>query len=475
MRRICLLLALATGGWSTFPATADELPEPIQRALAGLGVPEESVSLLVRQVGRTEPVLSHLPEQPRNPASVMKLVTTFSALELLGPAYTWRTEAYFGGPFDGTTLHGDLGIKGYGDPFLVVEEFWNLLRGLRRLGLREIEGDLLLDDSYFEVPPEDPGAFDGQPFRTYNVAPSALLANFKAVQFLFLPDTANRRVHVGTDPELANLEIRNRLSLGDGPCNEYQGGISFSIEDPETNARVVLEGEFPASCGTYSLSRTVLQHDTYLYGMFGSLWSDLGGTQLGRLASGPIPAEANLVWTWQSPPLAEVIRSINKNSNNVMTRQLVLTIAAEQGELPGTEVRGGELVAEFLRSRNLHDGSLVLANGAGLSREGRVSARMLVDILEAAAKGPYAPEFMASLSIAGLDGTTRGRFDEDSGNGVMHVKSGRLDHVSALAGYAHADDGGVYALAILMNATDAHRGLGQDFEEAVMQWLQTQL
>ena len=467
------LLLIAAG--SGMPAARAELPEPIRRALAGLRVPEESVSILVRRVGATEPILSHLAEEPRNPASVMKLVTTWSALELLGPAYTWRTEVYFDGPFDGTTLRGDLGIKGYGDPFLVVEEFWNLLRSLRRLGLDTIEGDLVLDAGYFDVPLEDPGAFDGQPYRTYNVYPSALLVNFKAVQFFFLADPANNRVHVSTDPELDNLEIRNRLTLAEGPCTGYQGGISFAIDDPDTLSRVVLDGAFPTSCGSYTLSRTVLQHDTYLYGLFRALWSDLGGSLTGRLVGGSIPEGAALARTWQSPSLAEVIRSINKNSNNVMTRQLVLTIAAEQGPSPGTEAAGGERIAEFLRSRELHDGSLVLANGAGLSRDARVSAQMLVDILEAAATGPYAPEFMASLSIAGLDGTTRGRFDQDAGNGVMHVKTGRLDHVSALAGYAHASDGSTYALAILMNATDAHRGLGQDFEEAVTEWLHTQL
>jgi D-alanyl-D-alanine carboxypeptidase/D-alanyl-D-alanine-endopeptidase (penicillin-binding protein 4) len=463
------------GAGTAVTAAGQELPEPVRRALAGLGVPESSVSVLVERVGGTEPVLSHLAEEPRNPASVMKLVTTYSALELLGPAYTWPTEVYFDGDFDGSTLYGNLGIKGHGDPFLVVEEVWNLLRGLRRIGLEDIEGDLVLDDSYFDVPPEDPGLFDGQPYRTYNVVPNALLVNFKAVQFHFLADPVNRRVRVSTDPELENLGIRNRLTLGDGPCAGYQGGIAFDIDDPETLASVVLEGAFPASCGSYSLSRTVLQHDTYFYGLFRALWSDLGGTLGGRLASGPMPAEADLVQSWRSPPLAEVIRSINKNSNNVMTRQLVLTVAAERGEPPGTETRGAEIIAGFLRSRGLNDDSLVLTNGAGLSRDVRVSARMLVDILEAAATGPYAPEFMASLSIAGLDGTTRGRFDQDSGNGVMHVKTGRMDHVSALAGYLHASDGGTYALAILMNATDAHRGLGQDFEEAVTQWLHTQL
>ena len=100
---------------------------------------------------------------------------------------------------------------------------------------------------------------------------------------------------------------------------------------------------------------------------------------------------------------------------------------------------------------------------------------MLVDMLEAAATRAYAPEFISSLSIAGLDGTTRGRFSDASGNGIMHVKTGRLDHVSALAGYAHGNDDQRYVLAILLNATDAHRGLGQEVEEAVMRWLHARI
>ena len=434
------------------PSTGhSELPESIERVLAGLGVDSADVSILVRRLDSPEPMLSHLPEVARNPASVMKLVTTWSGLELLGPAYTWPTEVYFDGGFDGRRLYGDLAIKGHGDPFLVIEEFWKLLRAVRRLGLHEIEGDLLLDDSFFDIPPEDPGAFDGQPYRTYNVVPNALLVNFKAVRFFFLID------------------------LVDGPCRGYQAGISFNVDDPADMSRIIFEGDFPARCNNYSLSRTVLEHDTYVYGIFRSLWGELGGSLEGGFRKGPIPESASRVVTWESPPLAEVIRSINKNSNNVMTRQLLLTIGAEHVGTPGTEMNGIAVIDEFLTAEGVHDGSLQIVNGAGLSRESRVSARMLVDMLEAAARGAYAPEFLASLSIAGVDGTTRNRFDANSGNGVMHVKSGRLDHVSALAGYAHGDDDAIYALAVMMNATDAHRGLGQELEEAVMRWLHAQI
>jgi D-alanyl-D-alanine carboxypeptidase/D-alanyl-D-alanine-endopeptidase (penicillin-binding protein 4) len=472
--RLALKLALFCVGILPLASRA-ELPDAIQRVLTGLNIPADDVSILVQRIGASEPMLSHLPAEPRNPASVMKLVTTWSALELLGPSYSWPTEVYFDGDFDGQTLYGDLGIKGFGDPFLVIEEYWKLLRSLRRIGLRQIEGDLLLDESYFDIPPEDPGAFDGQPYRTYNVVPNALLVNFKAIRFFFLADPVNRRVLVSSDPELPNLDIRNRVTLVDGPCRGYQSGISFSIADPDEIANVILEGAFPASCNNYSLSRTVLQHDTYAWGLFRSLWNDLGGSVEGRLAKGPIPEDANIVLTWQSPPLAEVIRSINKNSNNVMTRQLLLTLGAELREVPGREFDGIAAIHEFLQAEGIHDGSLKMVNGAGLSRDSRVSAQLLVTMLERAARRAYAPEFMASLSIAGLDGTTRNRFDEDSGNGVMHVKTGRLDHVSALAGYAHGSDDAIYVLAVMLNSPEAHRGPGQELEEAVMRWLHSRI
>jgi D-alanyl-D-alanine carboxypeptidase/D-alanyl-D-alanine-endopeptidase (penicillin-binding protein 4) len=465
----CLLALL---GAAAIAAEAAELPPEIDRVLTGHGIAAEDVSIVVEPVDSTERLLSHLPDVPRNPASVMKLVTTWTALEYLGPAYTWPTEVYFLGDFDGRKLHGDLALKGYGDPYLVVEEFWKLLRALRRVGLEEIDGDLVLDDSYFAVNEEDPGAFDGQPYRTYNVVPNALLVNFKAVQFQFLPDPANARVHVATDPVLDNLEIRNDISLVDGPCRGYQAGISFNHADAATLSRVVLDGQFSRRCNAYTLSRTVLQHDTYAFGVFETLWREVGGKLNGTLRSSAVAEDAAPAMVWRSRPLGEVIRSINKNSNNVMTRQLLYTLGAEVLGPPGTRDKGIEVVHDFLEARGLDLSSLVLKNGAGLAREERISAGLLADLLRAAQQSAYAPEFLASLSLGGLDGTTRGRFDEHSGEGLMHVKTGRLDEVSALAGYVHAASGKTYVVAVIMNSADAHRGPGQELEEAVVRWVQ---
>jgi D-alanyl-D-alanine carboxypeptidase/D-alanyl-D-alanine-endopeptidase (penicillin-binding protein 4) len=453
-----------------FAASAAELPPEIQRVLTGHGIPATDISIVVQGVDDLEPILSHLPDVARSPASVMKIVTTWSALEYLGPAYTWPTDVYFLGEFDGRKLDGDLALKGYGDPYLVVEEVWKLLRSLRRLGLAEITGDLVLDDTFFAIDEPDPGAFDGQPYRTYNVVPNALLMNFKAVQFQFMADPARGRVSVATEPVLANLEIDNNLSLVDGPCRGYQAGIAFNHADAESLGRVVLDGEFSRRCNIYGLGRTVLQHDTFAFGLFGGLWKEVGGSFDGGLRKVQIPSETTPVIVWQSRPLGEVVRSINKNSNNVMTRQLLYTLGAEAAGAPGTRAKGVAAVRELLVARGVPTDSLLLQNGAGLSRDERASMQFFADLLRTAYRSPYAPEFIASLSLGGLDGTTRGRFDAAPTEGVMHLKTGRLDHVSAVAGYVRAANGRTYVVAVVMNTENAHRGPGQELEEAVLRF-----
>ena len=461
---------LALIGVAAFAAHASELPPEIDRVLTGHGIPATDVSIVVQAVDDTEPILSHLADVPRSPASVMKTVTTWSALEYLGPAYTWPTEIYFLGAFDGQKLDGDLGIKGYGDPQLVVEEVWKLTRALRRMGLTEISGDLVLDDSHFAIDEPDPGAFDGQPYRTYNVVPSALLMNFKAVQFQFMADSARGRVNVATEPVLSNLKIENNLTLVDGPCAGYQAGISFSHADPDALDTVVLDGRFSRRCNVYGLGRTVLQHDTFAFGLFSALWKEVGGSFSGEMRKDQIPLDTTPALIWRSRPLGEVIRSINKNSNNVMTRQLLYTLAAEAVGAPGTRENGVMVARELLAARGLDTSSLMLQNGAGLSRDERASMQLLVDLLRAAYSSPYAPEFIASLSLGGLDGTTRGRFDASPASQVMHLKTGRLDHVSAVAGYVRAANDKTYVVAVVMNSPDAHRGPGQELEEAVLRY-----
>ena len=234
---------------------------------------------------------------------------------------------------------------------------------------------------------------------------------------------------------------------------------------------MVFSGRFPAACSPYGMTRSVLQPDTYVYGVFETLWEQLGGRIRGGLASGVIAEDAEPALTWRSPPLAEIIRSINKFSNNVMTRQLLYTLGAEAYGPPGTEVAGVQFIGEYLAEQGLNPDALVLDNGAGLSRRTRISAELLADVLLLAAESRHSPEYLASLSLGGLDGTTRGRFRRGDVAGSMHVKTGRLDHVSALAGYVHTKNGETYVVVALLNSPDVHRGPGAELQEALVRWV----
>jgi D-alanyl-D-alanine carboxypeptidase/D-alanyl-D-alanine-endopeptidase (penicillin-binding protein 4) len=152
---------------------APELPRPVSRAFLDAGVPLNGVAIVVQEVSKKKPLFTHQPERPYNPASVMKLVTTFAALDLLGPDYSWKTFAYLDGPLDaGGTLHGNLVLKGGGDPKITIERWQAFMAMLRANGLAAIDGDLVLDRTFFGPIAHDPAAFDGEPLKPYNVGPT---------------------------------------------------------------------------------------------------------------------------------------------------------------------------------------------------------------------------------------------------------------------------------------------------------------
>jgi len=391
------------------------------------------------------------------------------ALDVLGPSYRWQTDIYALGDISAGRLDGDLLIKGHGDPFLVTERVWQMLRKLKRAGIREISGDLLLDDSYFDVAPQDPADFDHQPLRAYNVAPNALLMNFKVVRYWFEPDLADNKVRVVLDPALANLRVENRLSLSDRSCSGFQRGISITPNDAFDT--MYLEGRFPNRCTHYAMDRTALDHNAFAYGLVASLWKESGGVLEGFWGNAIAPEDAEPLVSFVSLSLTELIARVNKHSNNVMARQLLYTLSAEVNGAPGTEQGGRDVIAGWLAEKIPGVASLQLDNGAGLSREARINARDFAEILEYAWRQPYMPEFSSSLALSGHDGTLRKRFDDPQLTGQAHLKTGSLDDVAAIAGYMQARSGRRFAVVMLHNHTDIHRGPGEEVQTALLRWL----
>jgi D-alanyl-D-alanine carboxypeptidase/D-alanyl-D-alanine-endopeptidase (penicillin-binding protein 4) len=464
---VTFLLAVSVGHAADFV-----LPLPVQNALNYRKVPDNALSIYIEEIGSGDVVLEWNESVPRNPASVEKMVTTLVALDTLGPAFRWKTEVSFLGDVDAGVLDGDLMIKGYGDPYLVTERFWQLLRRIRGTGIDGINGNLLIDDSYFDVGDYDPAAFDREPLRAYNVAPNALLTNFKVIRYLFEPNPDLTGVDVRLEPALDNLNIVNRLRLANGACRGYQRGIT--ITPNEDVSQVTFSGRFPNGCETYAMSRTALGHNEFTYGLFKSLWRETGGEFSGgwKNVVSVDDQEPNLVF--DSMPLSEVIAKVNKFSNNVMAKQLLFTLAAEAYGPAGTEAGGQQFVREWLAEHGMDFDEFNIENGAGLSRHSRMTARHLGAMLRYAFESPYMPEYLASLSLSGLDGTLSRRFKDSSLTGQAHMKTGSLDHVSAVAGSFQAGSGRRYIVVTMLNHTDIHRGPGAEVQEMLLRWLYDQ-
>jgi D-alanyl-D-alanine carboxypeptidase/D-alanyl-D-alanine-endopeptidase (penicillin-binding protein 4) len=455
-------------------APGDTLPESVARVLSAYEMPVESLSLFVQDVNENTPLLAVNTDVPRNPASTIKLLTTYIALEGLGPTYQWTTEGYLGGELKDGLLDGDLYLKGYGDPYMVIERFWLTLRDMRQRGVVDIAGDLVIDNSFFEIEKTDPGEFDGQAYRTYNVIPDAFLVNFQAIDFIFRPDLAGDRVEIIANPMPENLRVDNRLRLTGGRCGGFQNGISVAIADAVQQDQVTFSGTFRRDCQEYHLSRAVLQAPTFAYGLFRNIWQEIGGDLRGGLRVETVPDTLEPFMTVESPPLSEVIRGINKWSNNVMARHLLLTLGAERFGPPATIEKGRLAAVAQLMEQGLDFPELTIDNGAGLSRKTRISAGNLGQALLAANESIYNAEFISSLPLAGLDGTLRRRFKNEGLTGRMHLKTGRLNGVFAMAGYLRARSGREYVVVAIQNYADAHRGPGEEAQSEFLRWVYEQ-
>ena len=445
-------------------AHSGPLPAPLARAAKEHGVPLKDLGLYIHVVGEKSPRLAYDSQRAMNPASTMKLLTTLAGLHLLGPAYSWRTEVYADGPLKDGVLEGSLVLKGSGDPKLTLEEFWILLRQLRARGIQRIQGELILDRSLFEKTNGAPGDFDGDALRPYNVLPDALLVNFNAVRLNFIPRADSGSVDILMHPPLPQIILRNELQAVQAACADWP-------QDPARqagSAELVFKGDFPISCGETSRNYSPLPSLLYIEALFRELWRELGGTLSGQVSDGTASAAATFVAAHDSEPLSELIRDINKFSNNVMARHLYLALGLAGNAPPLNTKKSAQALKQWLNREGMDFPELVVENGSGLSRAERISPEHLGKLLLFAAKSPLAPEFIASLPLSGIDGTMRKRLKDSVTAGRAHIKTGYLDGVRASVGYVQDEQDRLVVVVCLVNGSSAPPS--QAFHDAVIEW-----
>ena len=470
LRRAALVAVVAAACLIAWPA-ARAGGEPRTAGGGPLGHWLQAAGLASRQVGAIAlpldggpALLAHEATRPLNPASTIKLITTYAGLALLGPDFRWRTEARLRGPLQAGVLRGDLVLRGGGDPKMVIEDLTEFVARMRASGLEQIDGDLVVDDAIFDTGARSVDDFDGDPSQPYNVRPFGALMNFKAARIVVTPN--GKGAALAFDPPLADVGIDNRVRLVEGPCRFGAGGLQVRDGGRGDAPVVRVVGNYSRACGEQGVFAALLDHRQFVHALFKAAWQAAGGRWSGRtrIERGAALGEPWLVWV--SPrTLAEVVRDINKFSNNVMTRQLMLQLAAEAGMQPATGADARRVMWGWLAAQGLQFPDLVLDNGSGLSRDARTSAAHLAQLLRHAAAGPHADTLRESLPVVGFDGTMKSRLVGEPIAGQAWIKTGSLEGVRSIAGYVVAASGRRYAVALIVNAPGAaaSRALQDEF------------
>ncbi len=444
-------------------AQADSgLPAEVAAALERAKVPSDALVAVAEEVGATNPRLSWQAQRLVNPASLMKLVTTHAALDLLGPAWSWATPVWLQGQTLNGVLDGNLVIKGQGDPRLVLERLWLMLRRVQQLGVHEIRGDIVLDRSAFAGSDQLAADFDGDSLRPYNVQPDALLLNYKSAILTFTPDLARSVALITSDVPLAAVRVEVSVPLAKGPCEDWRGSLKPDFSDP---LQMRFLGSYAATCGEKQWPVAYADPKTYNARLLAGLWREMGGKLTGRAREGLAPTDPPS-FELTSPSLAEVVRDINKFSNNVMAQQLFLTLGLTQRGVGSVEA-SRDVLRMWLAER-LGDAArgTVIDNGSGLSRDSRLTARLLTQLLQSAYASPVMPELMSSLPVSGLDGTMKRSRNLPPGR--AHLKTGSLRDVAGIAGYVLAASGRRYVLVAIINHPNA--GAAKPALDALVQW-----
>jgi len=400
-------------------------------------------------------IYSHDAELPLKPASNMKVVTSAAALALLGPEFKFKTSFYASRPPESTgTLRGDVFIKGGGSPGLVGEEWWLIARRIRALGVTRIEGDLIGDDTYFDDSRRGPRWPSPVVDNPYNAPVGALSCFYSSVQITVRATSPGKPPEVFLDPVSSYFKVMNRAVTAAGPL-DLRVGRQW---DGEQNI-IHVDGRIPPGAGPITTYRSVEEPTLYALSAFKDAIAREGITITGSLRAGVAPKGLHLLLVHESKPLADLIQDMNKESNNFMAESILKTIGAETGGAPGTSQKGAAAVKRYLESLGIGTTGLVQADGSGLSPDNRVSADILARTLLATQSDfQAAPEFMASLPIGGIDGTLDHRMMTGPASRRIRAKTGFINGVSSLSGYAWNDNGRLLVFSIVVN--DSGGGLG---------------
>ena len=478
-------------------SSADTMPQAVASSLDRNQIPKDAVSISVVEIDTprsgkavAKNILDWRANDPMNPGSTMKLLTTLTGLDILGPQYRWRTNIYTDGIIRQGVLKGNIYLQGTGDPKLVPEELAKLMKALQGLGIQKIDGNLFFDRSAYAPSVMEHNTIDGESLRAYNVPPDPLLYAFRTLSFQLGKSRTADFIDISYSPLMSQLQIDNQMQLVDRPCDNWKSNLRFNL-DPEAGASnaegsfktdqvltAQFSGAFPNTCKGVYYNVVALDANTFLTQGFAAAWEQAGGiwakAPVGQSAT--VPIAARLLLQFEGIKLSDDVQDINKYSNNVMARQLLLTLALEKMGKPATTANGELVIQSWLKQMGLDFPGLVIENGSGLSRNEAISAGQMNQLLLLARNLPASEIFYNSLPLAGTDGTMRNRlmtqlrkFLHLKKKPEVRMKTGSLADVRAISGYVLSKSGKLYAVTSFINHPNAWKGL--EAHDQLLSWL----
>ncbi len=454
------------------------LPEKVVAMLRAANIGEAHLGIHAIRVADGTVVLSHRPDQSMQPASTMKVLTAIAGLEQLGPTYRARTELRTAAKVANGVLDGDLVLRGMGDPDMDWESLQKMLQTLRNKGIQRIRGDLVLDRSWYRPSRPDLGLppFDETPEFRYNVVPDALMLNSNLIQIDMESDGTSVKARI--TPPLQRVEVVSAgMTMVDRECAKWEDGwqLPTTEKTAEGVIRITLKGNYPRNCNAQT-SINVLDRTDFADRLFRTLWTNLGGAYEGTTREGVAPAETRSLADHRSRTLAEFVRDINKRSDNPITRMLFLALAdSDAGYRASSDsgaIRAEKVVREWLKKHGVNDRGLVLENGSGLSRTERITPAQLAAILNVAHHSRWAPEFMASLPIIGVDGAMRLRLHQTAAAQRGRFKTGSLYNTLSVAGFVPDAEGQLCIVVAILNHENLPGSVGRPILDAVIDAVQ---
>ncbi|QJD94084.1 D-alanyl-D-alanine carboxypeptidase/D-alanyl-D-alanine-endopeptidase [Duganella dendranthematis] len=488
LRRLLVAALIAAGS-----VHAADLPEPVARLMQSSNIPPEAAGIIVLR-GDTV-LVSHNPQQSMQPGSTMKLFTTLTALEQLGPVFRGRTELRSSADVVNGVLQGDLILRGGADADFNEDVLGHMLQALRNQGIRRIKGDIIVDRLLFTPSRPDAGQppFDEYPWAYYNVIPNAALINTNLLK-VEMRSTGNKLSLVML-PEMDKVSIRSEMKLTDAACGSWENGWRTpDYSRKGDRIEVVLHGSFPKDC-TKSTNINVLDSQDFLARLLLAEWSKLGGSLSGEVREAAIPAApadaasapaiaTRLLAEHVSRALPEIVRDTNKQSDNTLARTIFLSLGSLEADpqlgskpLPpdasgaSTPMRAETAIRAWLQQHNIDGNGLILDNGSGLSRSERATPAQLAALLQAGLKSLWMPEFLASLPVAATDGTMRRRLKDSPAAQRARLKTGSLTGMIAIAGYVQDANNQPCIVVAILNDAHVANGAGRAVLDELVDWV----